>query len=63
MMTETRPSGVHQSPRAGAQYAIEQVKVACDKCGSLLDILYDWNRLPVPRNLNYFEHRWANQRR
>jgi len=24
----------------------------------LLDILYDWDRLPVPKSLGFFEHRW-----
>jgi threonine synthase len=46
------------NPTCGSTYAIDQVKVACDRCGSLLDIRYDWSRLPVPRSLNFFEHRW-----
>ena len=49
------------NPGCGATYAIEQVKVACTKCGSLLDILYDWDRLPVPKSLGYFEHRWSTK--
>src|SRR5688572_3092084 len=44
-----------------ATYGIDQVKVACPKCGSLLDIRYDWDRLPVPRSLGYFEHRWSTK--
>src|SRR5688572_8084495 len=44
-----------------ATYGIDQVKVACTKCGSLLDILYDWDRLPVPKSLGYFEHRWSTK--
>ena len=30
------------NPACKTQYAVEQTKVACEKCGSLLDILYDW---------------------
>jgi threonine synthase len=46
------------SPSCTATYAIDEVKVACDRCGSLLDIRYDWARLPMPRSLSFFEHRW-----
>src|SRR3954471_10235548 len=44
-----------------ATYGIDEVKVACTKCGSLLDIKYDWSKLPVPKSLGYFEHRWATK--
>lgn len=37
------------------------IRVSCATCGNLLDIKYDWDRLPVPRSLNYFEHRWATK--
>src|SRR3954468_4770806 len=49
------------SPACAATYAISEVKVACTKCGSLLDIKYDWDRLPVPKSLSAFEHRWATK--
>jgi len=45
-------------PDCAATYAVQDIKVACDKCGGLLDIRYDWNRLPVPKSLSFFEHRW-----
>lgn len=48
-------------PTCNATYDITQVKVACDRCGSLLDIAYDWNSLPVPRNLGVFENRWSTK--
>ena len=47
--------------RARATYAIDDVKVACTKCGSLLDIRYDWSKLPVPKKLDFFEGRWATK--
>jgi threonine synthase len=49
------------NPACASTYAITEVKVACPKCGSLLDIRYDWDRLPVPRSLGYFEHRWSTR--
>lgn len=48
-------------PDCAATYAIDEVKVSCSKCGGLLDIRYDWDRLPTPRGLNYFEHRWSTK--
>lgn len=49
------------NPACAATYPIAQVHVACPKCRSLLDIRYDWDRLPVPRGLGYFEHRWSTK--
>ena len=46
------------SPSCGTTYAIDEIKVSCERCGSLLDIRYDWSRLPTPRSLSFFEHRW-----
>jgi threonine synthase len=49
------------SPACGSTFGIDEVHVACPKCGNLLDIQYDWDRLPVPKSLNFFEHRWATK--
>jgi threonine synthase len=46
------------NPACGANYAIDEIKVSCDRCGSLVDIRYDWTRLPTPRSMSFFEHRW-----
>ena len=35
--------------------------MACDRCGSLLDVAYDWPRLSPPRSLRTFEDRWARR--
>lgn len=34
---------------------------ACPRCGGLLDVAYDWNRLPVPKSLRHFESKWAHR--
>jgi threonine synthase len=49
------------NPACGMTYGVDQALVACTKCGSLLDIVYDWSKLPVPKSLSYFEHRWATK--
>jgi threonine synthase len=49
------------NPACGQTFAVTEVKVACTKCGGLLDIKYDWSRLPVPKSLSFFEHRWSTK--
>ena len=46
------------NPACAATYGVAETHVACAKCGSLLDVRYDWDRLPVPKSLGFFEHRW-----
>ncbi|NOX58031.1 MAG: threonine synthase [Planctomycetes bacterium] len=40
-------------------YAIDQALFGCPKCGNLLDIRYDWDRVPVPTSLDAFNRRWG----
>jgi threonine synthase len=49
------------SPQCRATYSVAQSLVACPACGSLLDINYDWSRLPVPKSMAFFEHRWSTK--
>lgn len=49
------------NPVCGATFAVTDSRVSCGKCGSLLDIHYDWARLPVPKSLAFFEHRWSTK--
>jgi threonine synthase len=49
------------NPFCNSTFGVEQALVACTKCGSLLDIKYDWSRLPVPKSLSFFENRWATK--
>jgi threonine synthase len=49
------------APTCRATYGIEELHVACAKCGSLLDVEYDWNRLAAPKSLAFFEHRWSTK--
>ncbi len=49
------------SPSCATTYGIDEVRVACDVCGSLLDVVYDWNRLRPPKSLDFFETKWARR--
>jgi threonine synthase len=49
------------NPACAATFDIGQVLVACQKCGSLLDIRYDWAKLPKIKGLGFFEHRWSTK--
>ena len=40
---------------------VHQVAFACPSCGDLLDVVYDWNRLPVPSSLRDFEAKWSRK--
>lgn len=50
------------SPACGATYALDEIRVACDRCGDLLDVVYDWDRIGVPESLRMFEQKWSRRR-
>ena len=50
-------------PDCRSTYALDEVLFACRRCGSLLDVAYDWNRCDVPRSLSFFESRWGTNGR
>ncbi len=49
------------NPDCGATYDVGQVLTSCSACGSLLDICYDWNQLPIPGSMAWFEQRWSSR--
>ena len=49
------------NPDCAASYGIEEVLFSCPACGDLIDVRYDWERLEVPKSLNWFEKRWATR--
>src|SRR5262245_55282781 len=49
------------NPRCGTTADLADTDFRCPKCGGLLDVAYDWNRLPVPQSLKHFESKWANR--
>lgn len=48
-------------PDCRATYGITEVLFACPKCGSMLDVDYDWDRLAVPKSMTFFEPRWSTK--
>ncbi len=49
------------NPDCRATYDVDEVLFNCRKCGALLDVEYQWDRLAVPKSLDYFEHRWGTK--
>lgn len=49
------------NPGCRATADLADTSFACHKCGSLFDVAYDWDRLPVPKSLKHFEAKWANR--
>src|SRR5579872_6281230 len=47
--------------QCGATAALEDTSFVCAKCGGLLDVAYDWDRLTPPRSLRDFEAKWARR--
>ena len=45
----------------GATYEVGEALTSCGKCGGLLDVAYDWNRLQVPDSMRYFQSKWARR--
>ncbi len=50
------------NPACRATLSVDRVAFACPTCGDLLDVVYDWDRLPVPSRLSEFEAKWARRR-
>ena len=49
------------SPACGATYGIAEVRVACQACGGLLDVVYNWDRAVPPASLGFFESKWSRR--
>ncbi|MFM9118167.1 MAG: pyridoxal-phosphate dependent enzyme [Planctomycetota bacterium] len=49
------------SPTCRATFGVEEVHVECPRCGDLLDVQYDWTRLPIPSRVSDFERRWSER--
>lgn len=47
------------NPSCSATFGVDESRFSCPRCGDLLDILYDWDRLPTPRSLKDFEAKWS----
>lgn len=48
-------------PTCGGTADLPSTAFACPKCGRLMDVAYDWNRLSVPTSLAHFASKWATR--
>jgi threonine synthase len=64
-MSEARRSDVAFqkciNPDCGAEFDCGQAMFKCPKCGELLDVRYDWDKIAVPDKLSGFGARWAKR--
>lgn len=49
------------NPACAATYEARSVRTSCDRCGDLLDILYEWDRAEVPKQMSEFEAMWGRR--
>lgn len=49
------------NPDCDQRFPVVEALPGCPACGDLLDIEYDWDRLPVPKSLREFEARWGRR--
>jgi threonine synthase len=48
-------------PPCGATCGVDETAFQCPRCGGLLDVAYDWERLTPPLSLKDFEAKWADR--
>jgi len=49
------------NPDCGSTHGCDEALTECPKCGSLLDVQYDWDRLKPPKSLSWFEQKWSRR--
>ncbi|MDA7950801.1 MAG: threonine synthase [Pirellulaceae bacterium] len=49
------------APTCQATYSIDQALTSCPQCGALIDIRYEWDKLPLPKTLDDFKKQWQNR--
>src|SRR5215475_7354381 len=48
-------------PDCGGTHAVDDTSFVCPRCGGLLDVAYDWDRLSPPKSLREFEAKWSRR--
>jgi threonine synthase len=49
------------APACAATASVDDTSFQCPRCGGLMDVVYDRDRLPPPRSLQDFEAKWARR--
>jgi threonine synthase len=62
-MSKSNPSCFQKciNPDCGAEFDVSEVIFKCPRCGELLDTLYNWDKVKVPKKLSDFGKRWADR--
>lgn len=48
-------------PSCGGTSSVDETSFTCPKCGGLMDVAYQWDKLPVPKSLKDFEAKWSQR--
>ena len=48
-------------PACGGTQSVDDTSFACPRCGGLMDVVYDWNRVRPPASLREFEAKWSRR--
>src|SRR5438876_9424623 len=48
-------------PDCGGTHAVDVTSFVCPRCGGLMDVAYDWERLNPPKSLREFEAKWSER--
>ena len=48
-------------PNCRTSMSLDDTRFVCPRCGGLVDVAYDWQRLSPPRSLRDFEPKWADR--
>jgi threonine synthase len=67
--TSQRPPSPHSAsafqqclnPSCATSFAIDETHFGCPACADPIDVVYEWDKLPVPRHLSDFESRWRSR--
>jgi threonine synthase len=49
------------NPDCAATFTVDETAFVCARCGGLLDVAYDWERVHPPKSLREFETKWADR--
>jgi threonine synthase len=49
------------APECAATCGVQETHFVCPRCGGLMDVAYDWDRLSPPKTLSDFEAKWSDR--
>ena len=49
------------NPDCAATFSVDEAHFSCPRCSDLVDVIYEWDRLKVPKSLEEFAAKWATR--